>query len=52
MEQKEKDRKNMKRIERKMKPGEGIPLQDFTLLGLLGKAEKAAPLSSDSVKFA
>lgn len=34
MEKNEKDRKNMKRIERKMKPGERIPLQDFKLLGL------------------
>lgn len=34
MEAKEKDRKKMKRIERKMKPGERIPLQDFKLLGL------------------
>lgn len=41
-----------RKIEQDRKPGEGIPLQDFTLLGLLGKAEKAAPLSSDSVKFA
>lgn len=40
MEQKEKDRNNMKRIERKMKPGEGIPLQDFKLLGLKGNEKE------------
>lgn len=41
-----------RKIEQDRKPGEGFPLQDFTLLGLLGKDEKAPPLSSDSVKIA